>query len=68
VDGGGTYIKDWKFPTAESELIPRVAGIEAKSKILALEECTLAAWVARTLEGYLDEIYVCDPRKNALIS
>lgn len=68
MNGEGTYLRDWKFSTAESELIPHVVGVEAESKVLALEECSLAAWVARTLEGYVDEVYVCDPRKNALIS
>ena len=64
----GTYLGHQHFPTAESQLIPRVVQIEAKTKRLALEEGSLARWVACTLEPYVDEVLVCDPRENALIS
>jgi hypothetical protein len=64
----GTYLGQEHFPTSESELIPHVVAIEAQTKRLALEEGTLARWAARTLEPYVEEVLVCDPRENALIS
>ena len=36
-------------------------------KILILEECSLASWLYRNLQGYATEIAVCDPRRNSLI-
>lgn len=59
----GTYLGDWRFPTAESELIPHVVDIEAQQKVLALEESTLSFWVARTLRPYVDEIFVAVPKR-----
>ena len=38
----GTYQGHQQFPTAESELVPRVASIEAKEKRLAVEASTLS--------------------------
>jgi hypothetical protein len=64
----GTYHGHQHFPTAESELIPRVVAIQARHKRLALEEGNLARWAARTLEPYVEQVFVCDPRENALIS
>ena len=40
----GTYQGHQQFPTAESELVPRVASIEAKEKRLAVEASTLSRW------------------------
>lgn len=68
MDDDGTYLGHQRFPTAESELIPHIVAINAKCKRLALEEGNLARWAARTLEPYVDEVFVCDPRENALIS
>jgi len=64
----GTYHGHQRFPTSEAELIPRIVAIEARMKRLALEECTLARWAARLLDPYVDEVFVCDPRENPLIS
>ena len=68
MDDDGTYRGHQHFPTAESHLISRVVQIQAKTKRLALEEGSLARWAACTLEPYVDEVLVCDPRENALIS
>jgi transposase len=66
--GDGTYQGHEQFPTSESELIPRVASIEAREKHLAVEASSLSRWAARTLEAYVDRVLVCDPRENHLIS
>ena len=65
---GGTYQGHKKFPTAESELIPRVSSIEAQEKHLAVEASELSRWAARTLDPYLDRTLVCDARENFLVS
>lgn len=64
----GTYQGHRQFPTAESELIPRVASIDASRKILALEASSLSRWAARTIDPYVDRVLACDPRENYLIS
>lgn len=66
--GDGTYQGHQQFPTAESELVPRVCALAAQTKRIALFEGTLARWAARTLAPYVDEVLVCDPRENDLIS
>ncbi|MDE2730983.1 MAG: hypothetical protein OXI38_06290 [Bacteroidota bacterium] len=43
-------------------------SIRAKPKFLALEESSLTGWIAGALRPYVDQIIVCDPRHNALIS
>lgn len=64
----GTYQGHQQFSTAESELVPRVASVEARKKILALEASTLARWAARLLDPYVEKVFVCDPRENQLLS
>lgn len=67
MDADGTYHGHQRFPTAESELIPRVVAIDARTKRLALEEGNsrnfcIARWAALLLDPYVDEVFVCDPR------
>lgn len=64
----GTYQGHQQFPTAESELIPRVTSVDASEKTLAVEANTLSRWAARTIDPYVDHVLVCDPRENYLIS
>jgi len=68
MDGNGTFQGHQKFPTSEAELIPRVSSIEADTKRLALEASTLSRWAARTLDPHVEEVLVCDPRENQLLS
>lgn len=56
------------FATSEKNLTEEVRAIEAQTKKLTLEESSLAFWTARTLTGEVDEVVVCDPRENHLIS
>lgn len=64
----GTYQGHQRFPTSESELVPRVASVGASEKSLAVEANTLSRWAARTINPYVDRVLVCDPRENYLIS
>lgn len=65
---GGNLQGSSTFETSEEQLISHVKNIDAKTKLLTLEESTLAYWTARTLTGQVDRILVCDPRENFLIS
>lgn len=56
------------FDTSGQALQEKVGDIEAKEKVLTLEEGPLAFWTARTLEEVVDRTVVCDPRENYLIS
>jgi transposase len=67
MDESGRYRDDWQFPTTESELIRHVMSIKAPHKRLAIEEGPLAYWIAQTVRQYVDEVFICDPRENALI-
>ena len=67
MDETGRYLDDWRFATTESELIRHVAAVKAPSKRLAIEEGPLAYWIAQTVRPYVEEVFICDPRENALI-
>jgi transposase len=56
------------FETSAEQLITHVENIDADTKMLTLEESSLAYWTARTLTEEVDRIVVCDPRENFLIS
>lgn len=64
----GEYHRETRFRTSGSRMIREVTRVEAATKKLALEESTLAGWVARTLTDSVDELIVCDPRENDSIS
>ncbi len=55
------------YPTSAVELIKAVADVKG-SKKLVVEESQMADWIKRTLEPYVDELIVADPKVNAWIS
>ena len=57
-----------RYPLTLNARIRHVSAAPAHVKKLALEESNLAAWIANTLRPHVDELIVCDPRPNALIS
>jgi len=63
-NGRGQWQGAEGFDTSERELLEHVAKIPAVVKIVTVEESTLAAWVARTLQPQASEVIVCDPRRN----
>ncbi len=65
-DGPLILLKEFK--TSEAGLIHYVTSIRARAKYLAVEESSLAGWIAGTLRPYVTELIVCDPRHNSLIS
>jgi transposase len=63
--GNLSYCKRW--PTSETNLID-VVGTIMSPKQLVVEESHLAQWIKMTLEPYVDELIVCDPRHNRWIA
>lgn len=68
MDAEGNPVGHWQFATCERELLERVRAIGADEKRLALEEGPLAGWVAALLRPHVKEVFICDPRHNAVIN
>ncbi len=68
MDPLGRIIYSKSFSTSEAALIRHVMELPARSKHLALEESSLAGWIASVLRPYVTRLIVCDPRHNTLIS
>lgn len=64
----GEFLRTWTFVTCEKELIWHVEGLNACTKILAIEEGPLAFWIAQTLRSYVADVVISDPRETPLIS
>ncbi len=47
-----------------------VSAVESvpRPRVLTFEEGPLACWLARNLSEHVDELIVCDPRRNALVA
>lgn len=64
----GEYLGQQGMQTTAQNLIGGVVRIPAARKFLTLEQGNMAFWAAERLRGYVDELIVCDPRQNHLIS
>ena len=64
MDVRGRLLFSDRFPTSEAALISHIVSVEARRKALAIEESSLAAWMAGALRDYVDELLVCDPRAD----
>lgn len=64
----GEYIGQQRVQTTATNLINQVVAIPGQVKKLTLEQSNMAFWAADHLQHHVDELIVCDPRKNALIS
>jgi transposase len=58
----------WKFPTEPHQLIAHLHTIPATDKRLMLEESNLARWLGQLLKPHVQQLVVCDARRNHLIS
>jgi transposase len=67
MDESGQYLDQWRFATTESELVRHVTAVRAAHRRVAIEEGPLAYWIAQTLQPHIAEVFICDPRENALI-
>jgi transposase len=64
----GEFLGTRTFATCETELIRHIEAIDARTKIVAIEEGPLAFWIAHTLRPSVSDIVISDPRENSLIS
>lgn len=64
----GEFQRTWTFKTGERELIRHVDGVEAGTKLLAIEEGTLTYWIAQTIRPYVTDVLIADPKQNPSIS
>ena len=67
MDDRGTFRGNKTFPTSENNIINSLKSVNAKKKLLTIEEGTLTYWVAQVASAYVDQVIACDPRENALI-
>jgi len=64
----GQYLAQQQFRTTAMNLINQVAAIPAESKHLTIEQGNMSFWAAELLSDHVDELIVCDPRHNRLIT
>lgn len=64
----GDYCGHRQVQTTSQNLINQVTVIPGKVKKLTLEQSNMAFWAGELLHEVVDELIVCDPRHNALIS
>ena len=63
----GRLTKRDRYPTAIPPLAEAITGI-SRPRYLTFEEGPLADWLFRHLGPYVDEVLVCEPRRNHLIA
>ncbi|MEX2595437.1 MAG: transposase [Salibacteraceae bacterium] len=64
----GEYCGHRQVQTTSRNLINQVTAIPGKVKKLTLEQSNMAFWASELLQEVVDELMVCDPRQNTLIS
>jgi len=64
----GEFWGNETFVTTEANLISAIQSVRAEKKYLALEEGTLAQWIAGAVREHVAEVFISDPKENALIS
>lgn len=67
VDRGGRVVQELCVPTTIPSLVAALESIRRPRK-LTFEEGPMAQWLARNLRSSVEELIVCDPRRNALIT
>ena len=63
---GGRSPKHFSVPTAIPPLLAVLKSIGGR-KVLVVEEGSMAGWLYHNLRLAVDEMVICDPRRNALI-
>lgn len=64
----GEYCGHRKVQTTPVNLVNQVKAIPGQVKKCTLEQSNMAFWAAELLQNHVDEVIVCDPRHNSLIS
>lgn len=68
MDPEGHYIEQEQFTTTIDNLRGHVVGIPSEHVHLTIEQGNMAFWAAEQLREHVDELIICDPHHNALIS
>jgi hypothetical protein len=68
LDDHGTELNCWRFPTSQELFLKHVQAIPVTDKRLLLEESNLARWISQLLKPHVQQLVVCDARRNRLIS
>jgi transposase len=68
LDDQGRERQWWRFPTQSQQLLAHLQAIPATDKRLMLEESNLARWLGQLLQPHVQQLVVCDARRNRLIS
>ena len=63
----GKVVRCRRRPTSERNLIEELCAVVAPRR-LVVEESTLAQWVKTVAEPYMDQVVICDPRRNRWIA
>lgn len=68
IDSNGTKCLDQQLPTNPERLNQWLDELPARHRFLAIEEGPLTQWISWQLVDQVDELIVCDPKENFLIS
>lgn len=63
----GKVVKRDRCPTNIPSLVEMISHVK-RPRILTFEEGPMAGWLARNLRPHVDELIVCDPKRNAHIA
>jgi transposase len=67
VNEKGKLVSHRSVTTSARNLIQAVCAVK-DTRIVVIEESTLAGWLQRSLAPYADDVVIVDPRRNALIA
>jgi len=67
VTGKGKFVRRDHCETTIPALVERIRGV-ARPRRLTFEEGPLADWLARSLRAHVNELVVCEPRRNHWIA
>jgi transposase len=67
VSFSGKLLERSRSNTSIPEVVAMIEQVR-RPRFLTFEEGPLAAWLARNLRPYVDQLLVCDPRRNHLIA
>jgi len=68
IDSNGTKCLHEHLPTNPKRLNQWLGELPARHRFLAIEEGPLTQWISWQLVDQVDELIVCDPKENFLIS
>ena len=67
MDGNGKFRGNRSFTTCEINIIKALKAIKAKKKYLVMEAGPMSNWAAQVANDHTTQVFICDPRENALI-